>query len=123
MMIYFHCCGTSPSLQKETTISSSLRRRAGSLLRVILNICHGAVRMRLSFPSPIVIGMKWVCATQEASEAENSSNAETAGTKDDDPRTDNDLEGYFLVPPNEAKKLCPSRRTDTFFVELLGLCG
>ena len=34
---YFHRCDTSPPLQIQTTISSSLRRRAGSPLRVILN--------------------------------------------------------------------------------------
>ena len=37
MMAYFHCCGISPPLQIRTTISSSLPRRAGSPLRVILN--------------------------------------------------------------------------------------
>ena len=36
-MASFHCCGTSPPLQIRTTISSSLRRSAGSPLRVILN--------------------------------------------------------------------------------------
>ena len=37
MMVYFHCYGTSPPLYIRTTISSSLRRRVGSPLRVILN--------------------------------------------------------------------------------------
>ena len=37
MMASFHCCGTSPPLQIQTTTSSSLWRRAGPLLRVILN--------------------------------------------------------------------------------------
>ena len=36
-MVSFHCCGTSPPLQTRTTISSSLWRRAGSPLRVVLN--------------------------------------------------------------------------------------
>ena len=37
MMAYFHCCGTSPPIQIQTMISSSLRRRAGSPLRMILS--------------------------------------------------------------------------------------
>ena len=37
MMAYFHYCGTTPPLHIRTTISSSLPRRAGSPLRVILN--------------------------------------------------------------------------------------
>ena len=37
MMTYFLCCGTPPLLQIQMTISSSIRCRAGSPLRVILN--------------------------------------------------------------------------------------
>ena len=37
MMTYFLCCGTPFPLQIQMTISSSIRRRAGSPLRVILN--------------------------------------------------------------------------------------
>ena len=33
MMTYFHCCDTSSPIQIQTTISNSLRRRAGSPLR------------------------------------------------------------------------------------------
>ena len=37
MVASFQCCGSSPSLQVRITISSSLLRRVGSLLRAILN--------------------------------------------------------------------------------------
>ena len=50
MIPYFHCCGTSPPLQMRTTISSSLRRRAGSPLRVILSSPMEAPSGPTAFP-------------------------------------------------------------------------
>ena len=50
MMASFHCCGTSPALPIQTTISSSLQRRGGPPSRVILNSSMATPSGPTAFP-------------------------------------------------------------------------